>query len=522
MPFDQILPGPPAILPSQISDVIDQGAEAFGDRPAVLDGTGTWSFRDLAAAADAARDWLIGQDVRPGDRVMVVAENCRPSIALFFATAKTGAWPVMINPRLSAREIDAIREHCGARCILYPAPASALSRDHARRHQAVLHTVEGLGQVGASPIDRSVTPYTIEETGSDRIAALVYTSGSTGQPKGVMLTHGNFLFMAKAAVTIRSLTPEDRLYGVLPVSHIVGLSTVTLGTLLAGGSLFLVSRFNPADALRSLERDRITIMLGTPSMFAMMAEYADRKRIARVTAPSLRIISSSGAPLDPEIKETTERLFGLTLHNGYGITECSPTIAQTRPEQPRQDCSVGLPLPEVETELRVPPGMAGDGVGELWVRGPNVMKGYYADPEATAAVLSRDGWFNTQDLARFEDGNLFIVGRTRDLIIRFGFNVFPAEVEAVLNSHPAVRVSAVVGRPAPQGTEEVVAFVELKPDVEVTAEALRQYAAGRLTSYKQPSEVVILAALPTTAGGKILKRELSSAQPKISAAATER
>jgi acyl-CoA synthetase (AMP-forming)/AMP-acid ligase II len=237
-----------------------------------------------------------------------------------------------------------------------------------------------------------------------------------------------------------------------------------------------------------------------------------------VAAPKLRIISSSGAPLDPEIKKMTERLFGLTLHNGYGITECSPTIAQTRPEQPRRDCSVGLPLPGVETELRVLGGMADDGIGELWVRGPNVMKGYYADPEATDAVLSRDGWFNTQDLARFEDGNLFIVGRTRDLIIRFGFNVFPAEVEAVLNSNSAVRLSAVVGRPAPNGTEEVVAFVELKRGAEITPEALRDYAAAQLASYKQPSEVIILAALPTTAGGKILRQELLSAQPKTSTA----
>ena len=514
MPFDEILPVTPAILPDQISDVIDQGAASFADRPAVVDGAGTWSFRDLAAAADAAGDWLTRQGVRPGDRVMVVAENCRTSIALFFAIAKAGAWPVMVNPRLSAREVDAIQIHSGARCVLYPAPSSALSRDHAKRHDAALHDIESLGQIGAGPIDPSVSPALIGDTGSGRVAALVYTSGSTGQPKGVMLTHGNLLFMANAALTIRSLTPRDRLYGVLPVSHIVGLSTVTLGTLLAGATLFLVPRFNPADALRSLEHDGITVMLGTPAMFAMITEYAARKGIAKIAAPGLRIISSSGAPLDPEIKKTTERLFGLPLHNGYGITECSPTIAQTRPEQPRQDCSVGLPLPGIETELRVPAGMADEGVGELWVRGPNVMKGYYADADATAAVLSPDGWFNTQDLARFEDGNLFIVGRTKDLIIRFGFNVFPAEIEAVLNAHPAVHLSAVVGRPGSQGTEEVVAFVELKPDAQVTAEALRDYAAGRLTSYKQPSEVVILPALPTTAGGKIAKRELPSAQLK--------
>jgi long-chain acyl-CoA synthetase len=512
VPFDQN-PSDLPVLPDRIGDVIGHAALLFPDRPALIDGGETWSFRELSAAADAARGWLQGRGVRPGDRVMVLAENCRASIALFFAIAKTGAWPVMVNPRLSAREVDAIRAHCGARRVIYPAPTSTVSRDHVQRHEAVLEDVAGLGRMGLSPIDDTAVSAGIEETEADPVAALVYTSGSTGEPKGVMLTHRNLLFMARAAGSIRSLKPEDRLYGVLPVSHIVGLSTVTLGTLMAGASLLLVPRFNPADTLKALEGDDITITLGTPAMFALIAEYAGRKGIQKATAPNLRIISSSGAPLDQGIKETTERLFGLPLHNGYGITECSPTIAQTRPEHPRRDCSVGLPLPGVETQLRSSSGLVTDGVGELWVRGPNVMKGYYADAAGTAVVLTSDGWFNTQDLARFEGGNLFIVGRTRDLIIRMGFNVFPAEVEAVLNVHPAVRQSAVIGRPAPNGTEEVIAYVELKPGETTTVEVLRYHAAQHLASYKQPSEVVIMDALPTTAGGKISKRDL--AQPQI-------
>lgn len=510
MPFDNAPYSRSDALPDRIGDVIDRAAAAFAERPAIIDGDVTWSFRQLLAGADALRDRLAGGGVRPGDRVMVAAENHRVSITAFFAIAKAGAWPVMINPRLSAREMDAIRAHCGARCVVYPAPLSVVTRDHAQRHEVTVENLPGLGQIGFSPIDDTVVPAIPDET--DPVAALVYTSGSTGQPKGVMLTHENLLFMARAAGVIRSLVPEDRLYGVLPVSHIVGLSTVTLGTLMAGASLFLAPRFNPADALKSLQHDGITIMLGTPAMFAMIAEYAGRKGVTTVSAPNLRIISSSGAPLQPQIKDTTERLFGLALHNGYGITECSPTIAQTRPERPRRDCSVGLPLPGVETRLRSSSGLVMEGVGELWVRGPNVMKGYYADPKGTAAVLTPDGWFNTQDLARFEDGNMFIVGRTRELIIRMGFNVFPAEVEAVLNVHPAVRQSAVVGRAASNGTEEIVAFVEMKPGQKVSAAALRDYSARFLASYKQPSEIVILAALPTTAGGKILKRELVSAQ----------
>jgi acyl-CoA synthetase (AMP-forming)/AMP-acid ligase II len=326
-----------------------------------------------------------------------------------------------------------------------------------------------------------------------------------------MLTHGNLLFMAQAAVKIRSLTPRDRLYGVLPVSHIVGLSTVTLGTLLAGGTLFLVPRFNPADALRSLERDGITIMLGTPAMFAMTAEYADRKGITQVTAPSLRIISSSGAPLDPEIKKTAERLFGLPLHNGYGITECSPTITLTALDTPRSDCAIGRVLPGIETKLVGPDGneVAQGETGELWIRSPGVMMGYYKSPDETAQALTQDGWFKSGDLARFDDGNLFIVGRAKDLIIRFGFNVYPAEVEGVLNGFAGVARSAVIGIKNGD-SEDIIAFVQPAPGSPLTEAALADYAAANLAPYKRPSKITLLDALPMSPAGKILKSELTA------------
>ena len=517
MPSNLYLPEILAALPARIGDVIDLRAASQPDHHALIDHDGGWTYRILSDTISAARDWLAEAGIRAGDRVMIVSENCRAAVAVFFAVTGIGAWPVMINPRLSAREVDAIRTHCGARRIIYASPLSLLVREHAERLGSEPVDVAGLGHVGLGPLNVTAIPEAIEGRGPDRVAALVYTSGSTGLPKGVMLTHRNLLFMASVAGAVRSLTPDDRLYGVLPISHIVGLSVVTLGTLLAGASLYFAARFNPADALRSLEREGITIMLGTPAMFALMAEYAGRKGLTAIAAPRLRIISSSGAPLDPEIKRIAERLFDLPLHNGYGITECSPTIAQIRPELPRDDCSVGPPLPGVETQLRG--AQTADAVGELWVRGPNVMKGYYADAASTAAVLTSDGWFNTQDLARFEDGNLFIVGRTRDLIIRFGFNVYPAEIEAVFNAHPSVRHSAVVARPAENGNEDIVAFVELKPGESIGSDELRKHATAQLVSYKQPSEVIILASLPTTAGGKILKRDLLSLIPSLPTAA---
>jgi acyl-CoA synthetase (AMP-forming)/AMP-acid ligase II len=325
-----------------------------------------------------------------------------------------------------------------------------------------------------------------------------------------MLTHSNLLFAAGGAAKIRSLTPEDRVYGILPLSHIVGLSTVFLGTLLSGATLYLAPRFDPMAARVTLDKDRITIMLGVPSMFSQFLHYAKIRKLESLNLPALRIISCSGAPLPPAIKSAVDKLFGLTLHHAYGITECSPNVAQVRVEAaPRTDTSVGPVFPGVEVKL-VGPDLetvpAGE-VGELWVRGPNVMKGYYRAPEETAAAINSQGWFNTQDLARFEGENLFIVGREKDLIIRFGFNVYPAEVEAVLNGHPAVAKSAVVGRSV-EGDEEIIAFVQPFPDSTLTTSEVADYAARNLAAYKRPSHIVLLQEMPVTPLGKIVKPEL--------------
>jgi acyl-CoA synthetase (AMP-forming)/AMP-acid ligase II len=260
----------------------------------------------------------------------------------------------------------------------------------------------------------------------------------------------------------------------------------------------------------TLERDGLTLLYGTPAIFNQLLQYAKLRKISALKFPALRIITSSGAPLDPATKSATENLFGMVLHNGYGITECSPTIALTRPEAPRSDISVGPVFPGVEIQLLGSdrrPVPAGE-VGELQVRGPNIMKGYYRAAEETAAAIDTDGWFNTRDLARLDDGNLFIVGRTKDLIVRRGFNVYPAEVEAVLNSHPAVARSAVVGR-ALEGDEEVIAYVQLLPETPLSPAELAAHAARHLAAYKRPSQIVIVQTMPTTPSGKIAKAELA-------------
>lgn len=507
-------------LPTRISDVVKPWAERLPDHPALVEAGGSWSYRQLNAVIVETQTWLRGLGIRPGDRVVIVGENCRSFVAVLLAAASLDAWPVLVNARVSAREIDQVQEHSGARRVVYTVGASTHAADHAARNGATIEERESFGPIGVGPLNEKAEPEELGENIADRVAALIYTSGTTGLPKGVMLTHRNLLFMAAGSVGVRTVTPDDRVYGILPMSHAVGLSVVLLGSLFAGAALYLSSSFDPMSARVLVEKERLTLLFGTPAIFNQLLQYAKLRKISSLKFPSLRVITSSGAPLDPATKSGVEALFGMVLHNGYGLTECSPTIALTRPEAPRPDISVGPVFPGVEVRLvgtDRQPVPAGE-VGEMQVRGPNMMKGYYRDPYETAAVIDADGWFNTRDLARLEDGNLFIVGRTKDLIIRRGFNVYPAEVEAVLNGHPAVVRSAVVGRPV-VGDEEVVAFVQLSPEISLTPAELADYATRHLAPYKRPSQILIVSAMPMTAAGKIAKAELKKiAESEINSA----
>jgi long-chain acyl-CoA synthetase len=503
--------------PERICDIIRPWSERLPERPALAEASGVWTYQQLAAAVSATQKWLLDSGVRPGDRVMVVCENCRALVAILLALAAVDAWPVLVNSRLSAREIDEIRAHSGARRVIYTTSVSPQAREHAKRHGATVQEADGLGPIAIGPLNEAVAPEPVDTEPAQRVAALIYTSGTTGLPKGVMLTHRNLLFVAEVSAKIRSLTPDDRLYGILPITHAVGLSVVLLGSLLSGATLYLASRFDPVAALATLEKERLTIMLGAPSMFSLIADYAQLKGMRSLNFPSLRIISSSGAPLQPALKSQVESLFGTTLYNGYGITECSPNISQAVVGERRTDTSVGRILPGVEAHLVGPDGKpVPDGeVGELWVRGPNIMKGYYRAPEETAAAVNPEGWFNTRDLVRLENGYLFIIGRTKELIIRFGENVYPAEVEAVLNAHPAVARSAVVGRTVEgtQGGEEVIAYVQLAPLATASENDLAQHAAQHLAPFKRPSHIFLVQSMPLTPTGKIAKTELASMAP---------
>ncbi|HKW17000.1 MAG TPA: AMP-binding protein [Terriglobales bacterium] len=494
----------------RISDVVKIWAEKSPDHPALVEASYRWTYKQLATALSEAKNWLAESGVRPGDRVMLVCENSRELIALLLALTDLDAWPVLVNAHLAPEEVDKIRQHSGARLVIYTTSISPVATKHAKRDGATITEIGGLGAIGVGAINEATQSELVEVGSPDNIAALIYTSGTTGIPKGVMLTHRNLLFMADGAAGIRSIVPKDRVFGVLPMSHAVGLSVVMLGTLLRGATLYVAPRFDPISGSNFLVKEGITIFLGVPAMFVQLIQYAKLRGFSSLRFPELRIIASSGAPLQQSVKTAVENLIGLVLHNGYGVTECSPTIAQTRIDEPRTDVSVGRAFPGVQIKIVGANGTTlPDGeIGELRVRGPNIMKGYYKAPEETAAVIDSEGWFNTRDLAKIEEGNVFIVGRAKEMIVHLGLNVYPIEVEAVLNTHPAVLRSAVIGRPI-QGDEEILAFVQLNEGASITPNELSAFVAGHLASYKRPNKIVIVPELQTTPTGKVIKAGLS-------------
>lgn len=488
-------------LPDRLAGLLAARALAHPHAAALHEGGRDIGYGELWQAVRETAAQLAALGVRPGDRVLVVGENTLVQVCLVFAAGLCDAWFVCANARLAAREIDAIRDHCGARLAFYTDGVSPDAAAHGARHGA--RRVAAPAPIGhwlVGPLDDAARPEPVHADGARQCAALLYTSGTTGRPKGVMLSHRSLLYVASVSATLRRLVPGDRACGVLPVSHVYGLASVLLGTLHAGACLHLVPRFTPAGLLGMLRGGGITILQGVPALYARLLDAAGGP-----VPSTLRFIYAGGSPLVPALKARVEAAFGLPLHNGYGMTETAPTICQTDVDTPRADTSVGRPVPGVETRIA-----GGAGQGRLWVRGPNVMLGYYRDPAQTAAVLRPDGWLDTGDVVRrAPDGALFVVGRTKELIVRSGFNVHPLEVETLLAAHPRVAQAAVVGRPAADGDEEAIAFVEARgaADGGLPGE-LRSWLAGQLAPYKLPAHVVVLAALPAGASGKVQKAAL--------------
>ncbi|QIN62936.1 Long-chain-fatty-acid--CoA ligase [Caballeronia sp. SBC1] len=498
-----------AALPTRISDIPARLAARDPQHIVLIEDERRLNAAELVRAIDDTARQLAQAGVQGGDRVMIVSENCVAQVVLMFAVAKLDAWCLLTNARLSASEVDAIRAHAKPRVVAFTVDASKDAASHADRLHASV--VTAATNIGASRfiVDETVSPEPVETDPARQCAALIYTTGTTGAPKGVMLSHRNVLFIAAMSSTLRRVTPEDVVYAVLPITHIYGLASVCLGSLYAGATLRLAPRFAPDAVRRALAEENVSIFQGVPAMHAKLVEQVQTSGTPW-RAPALRFAYSGGSPLDAALKARVEGLYKVPLHNGYGMTESSPTISQTMLDAPRDDCSAGDPIPGIELRFVALDGVdvAPGEVGELWVRGPNVMLGYYRNEAQTRATVTKDGWLRTGDLGRqAPDGALYIVGRSKELIIRSGFNVYPAEVENVLNSHPDVLQSAVIGRPV-EGNEEVIAFVELLPAVHALPDDIVQWCAERLAPYKRPAEIRVLAALPAASTGKVLKHKL--------------
>jgi long-chain acyl-CoA synthetase len=355
-----------------------------------------------------------------------------------------------------------------------------------------------------------VDPVTeVVDRADDDTAVILYTSGTTGKPKGAELTHGNLAKNVEVACrTLFGLGEDDLMFGGLPLFHSFGQTCSLNAATYRGACLTLLPRFEPGKALEIIARDRVTVFLGVPTMYAAMLNHPAADQ---ADASTLRLALAGGAALPVEVLRGFEEKFGCKILEGYGLSETSPVASFNHPDRQRKAGSIGTPIEGVEMKAVDDGGreVSRGEVGEIVIRGHNVMKGYWKRPDATAEAISRDGWFKTGDMARVdEDGYFFIVDRKKDMIIRGGYNVYPREVEEVLYEHPAVREAAVVGVPHDELGEEVGAAVALKPDAECTPEELREHVKGQVAAYKYPRHVWLVDELPKGPTGKILKREI--------------
>lgn len=455
--------------------------------------------------ADAAIAWRRA-GLAPGERAMLVGENTIDMVVALLACIRAGGWAVPLNARMAPGEIDGIRAHCEPR-LVYFSQASEDAVAHARRAGAL--PAEDAALQGGLLAQAGPHANAAAEAGADDVALMIYTSGSTGRPKGVMLTHGNMDFVTRASLAQQVLLPGDRVFHALPISHSFGLVSAMLCALRAGATLQLCTRYAAEKLAHAILHEGITVFQGVPAMYARLVEWAAQTGAA-LTPNALRMCYIGGSQIDPTKKAQAEALLGLRLHHGYGLTESAPAATRTFGHPPPREITAGWPIPGIEIELR---GESGQPVpagtpGEVCIRGPNVMRGYFRDVEQTRAAIDAAGWLHTGDIGCFgPDGDLSIVGRIKEMIIRGGFNVYPAEVEIAIAAFPGVAQCAVLGRRV-DGDEEVVGFIEPEARAAIDTAALEVFLRDRLAPYKIPRRWHVMERLPASGTGKLLKSQL--------------
>jgi len=495
---------------TNLSSHLDQAAADQPDRVALRMDDLVLTYAQLREAAGRVSRLLSSSGIEPGDRVGLMLPNVPAFPIAFYGALAAGAVVVPMNPLLKSREVGYYLSDSGARVVL-------------AWHSAAGEAAKGAADAGAQAITVATpdladlladyAPAT-EQPGreDDDDAVILYTSGTTGKPKGAQLTHANLVRNAElTARTLLKNDPDDVMMGCLPLFHVFGLTCGLNATVVAGGTLTLLPRFDPAKALEIIQRDKVTIFEGVPTMYAALLHHPEADP---AMAATLRVCVSGGASMPVEILRGFEEKFGCIILEGYGLSETSPVASFNHPDRVRKPGSIGTPIEGVQMRLIDDTGQtaAAGEIGEIAIRGHNVMKGYWGKPEATAEAIT-DGWFRTGDLAKVDsDGYYYIVDRKKDLIIRGGYNVYPRELEEVLHEHPAVAEVAVVGIPHPDLGEEVGAAVALKPGASATAAELREFAKDKVAAYKYPRQVWLVTSLPKGPTGKILRREVHPPQ----------
>lgn len=509
-----------SIMSLNLASIVRSSARLHPDRIAIVIGPRQLTYRQLDDAARRFAGGLAALGIEPGQHVALMLPNVPQFIVAYFGAHYAGCPVVPLNVLLTGTEVAYhLRDSDSVALVAWEGMLDAAQAgfdriDHCRNlivakadpadttHPPGAHSMTAL-LLSGPPVED------LPPTNPDDTAVILYTSGTTGQPKGAELTHFNLFYNALYSRTsLLDMSTETRALVTLPLFHSFGQTVLQNAVLGGGGTLVLLPRFTPDDAFALMQAHRVTLFAGVPTMYFALLHHADAERY---DLSSLQRCVSGGSAMPVEVMRAFDEKYGVNILEGYGLSETSPVASFNQPDRPKKPGSIGLPIEGVEFRLVDDDGQrvteAGK-PGEIWIFGPNVMKGYYNKPEANTVSLAR-GWFKTGDVAtRDEDGFYFIVDRKKDMIIRGGFNVYPREIEELLYTHPAVAEAAVVGVPHERHGEEIKAVLALKTGHHATAEEIIEFCKEKLAAYKYPRLIELRDALPKGATGKILKRVL--------------
>ncbi len=494
-------------MSANLASNLTRTAAEHPDEIAVKLDDAAFNYGLLDNASQRVSAMLRSKGVGAGDRVGIMLPNVPYFPAIYYGVLRAGGVVVPMNVLLKGREVGFYLSDPQVKVLFAWHDFLEAAEAGAKEAGGVEIVSVKPGEIEGAIFAHEPDPAVAECAGDDT-AVILYTSGTTGKPKGAELTHDNLRNNVDVAVGLFDMAVGDVIFGALPLFHSFGQTCTMNAAIRCGATVTLLPRFEPGKALEILERDRCTVFEGVPTMYGALLHHPDRKNH---DISSLRVCVSGGASMPVEVLRGFEECFGCKVLEGYGLSETSPVASFNHPDRERKPGSIGTPIEGVEMKCVDDEGkeVAQGEIGEILIKGHNVMKGYLNQPEATAESI-KDGWFATGDMAKVdEDGYFFIVDRKKELIIRGGYNVYPREVEEVLYAHPAVREAAVVGVPHSELGEEVGAAVALKDGAEVEIDELRAFVKQQVAAYKYPREIWLVDELPKGPTGKILKREIA-------------